>query len=369
MHRIANTVTDSHRSIALLRAVCPLYGPAKRRGRARHEAQMRNFAVIGGGAWGTALAQSQAAAGRKVVLWARDAGVVADINAKHRNERRLPGIALDPRLRATSELAEAAASDVLLLAVPAQHMRATCLLLKPHLTHDTQLVICAKGFEQVSGSQMSRVVNEATDRFSAVLSGPGFASDVARGLPTAQVLAAIDWKTATKLGNAIGHKALRIYFSDDVLGVQMGGAVKNVLAIAAGIVAGRKLGASAHAALVTRAFHELTGFGHKWGGSRATFTGLSCLGDLLLTCNSPQSRNFTFGRHLGEGLTVAEALAATGGTVEGIYTAAVVDRVARAGKHAIDMPIASAVHRIVSGELTVEAAIDELADRPQKSET
>lgn len=329
----------------------------------------QTFSVIGAGAWGTALAQSLAMAGRDVVLWARDPAVADAINRTHRNESRLPGIALDPRLRATNDLASVARRDAVFLSAPAQHTRALCKLLKPHVSQQTEYVLCAKGFEQSSGDTMATVARKEAGIFASVLSGPSFASDVARGLPTAVVLASPELKISSQLGNAIGHNALRIYYSDDVVGVQMGGAVKNVLAIAAGIVAGRKLGASAQAALVTRAFHELTEFGRLCGVRRETLTGLSCLGDLILTCNSPQSRNFTFGHHLGEGRTVAEALAATGATVEGIYTAATVVADATQGKRKIDMPIATAVHRIVGGLLTVDQAIDELADRPQKAES
>jgi len=329
----------------------------------------KTFAVLGAGAWGTALANSLAMAGRDVVLWARDPALADAINREHRNEARLPGIALDRRLKATNDLASVAARDAVFLAAPAQHMRAVCKLLEPHASRETTYVVLAKGFEQATGHLMTRVVLDTVGVFPSVLSGPGFASEVARGLPTALVLASPDFKISSRLGNAIGHDALRIYFSEDGLGVQIGGAVKNVLAIAAGIVAGRRLGASAQAALVTRAFSELTEFGRMCGAQRETLAGLSCLGDLILTCNSPQSRNFTFGRHLGEGRSVADALTATGGTVEGVYTAAVVVKDARAAKRPVDMPIATAVHRIVSCEQTVEQAIDELADRPQKAES
>ena len=328
----------------------------------------KTFAVLGAGAWGTALANSLAMAGRDVVLWARDPALADAINRTRRNETRLPGIALDRRLKATNDLAAIAARDAVFLAAPAQHMRAMAKLLKPHASNESAYVVLAKGFEQSSGEPMTTVVLDEASIFCSVLSGPGFASEVARGLPTALVLASMDIKTSSKLGNAIGHDALRIYFSEDVRGVQIGGAVKNVLAIAAGIVAGRKLGASAQAALITRAFSELTDYGRLLGAGRETLAGLSCLGDLVLTCNSPQSRNFTFGRHIGEGRSVAEALAATGGTVEGVYTAAVLAKDVATAKRKIDMPIALAVHRIVSGEHTVEQAIEDLADRPQKAE-
>ena len=330
--------------------------------------KLQSAGVIGGGAWGTALAQSLRMAGRDVVLWARDAGVVEAINKWHTNELRLPGVALDPALRATGDLAEAAACDFLLLAVPAQQMRAVSVALKPHVGSNKIAVICAKGYEHDTAMPMTGVVMRTMDVLPAVLSGPSFATDVARGLPTAVSLAAFEHKHAERLARAIGHRAFRVYTTDDLPGVQMGGAVKNVLAIGAGIVVGRRFGASAQAALVTRAFHELFDFGRHVGARRETLTGLSCLGDLILTCNSPQSRNFTLGRHLGEGRTLEEALAATGGTVEGVATAGVVDEIAQTGKRPIEMPIASAVHRIVTGAMTVDDAIDELLSRPQKAE-
>jgi len=330
--------------------------------------RIETYGVIGGGAWGTALAQSLRLAGRDVVLWARDAAVVDDIHRRHANERRLPGVALDHGLRATDSILEATRRDVVLLVVPTQRLRDVCESLRPHWTDTRRLVICSKGLEQDTGKYATGIATEVLCTSAAVLSGPSFAGDVARGLPTAVTLAAHDRREATRLAAAIGHRHLRVYSSDDLIGVQLGGAVKNVLAIAAGILVGRRLGPSAHAALVTRAFAELSRFGQAFGARRQTLTGLSCLGDLILTCNSPQSRNFTLGRHLGEGRTLAEALASTGGTVEGVTTAAVVETMARGMERPLDMPIASAVQRIVSGMLSVDDAIDELLSRPQKAE-
>ena len=306
---------------------------------------------------------------RSVLLWARDPTVVAGINDQHANATRLPGIPLDPGLRATNAIEEAAACDFLLLAVPAQQVRDACARLKPHWVRGKTLVICAKGFERGTGKFAVEIAGDALGGMATVLSGPSFAADVARGLPTAVTLAAFEHRDAEHLAAAIGHRHFRIYTSQDLAGVQLGGAVKNVLAIAAGILVGRRLGASAHAALVTRAFYELSQFCREFGAQRETLTGLSCLGDLILTCNSPQSRNFTLGRHLGEGMSLAEALAATGGTVEGVWTAGVVDAMARKPKRPLEMPIASAVHGIVSGATGVDAAIDELLSRPQKAES
>jgi len=331
--------------------------------------RLQSVGVIGGGAWGTALAQSLRMAGRDVLLWARDPEVVSGINHQHVNEQRLPGIALDHRLRATNAIDEAAACDFLLIAVPSQHVREASKGLKPHWEKGKPLVICAKGFEFGTGLYCAGVVSEVLGGLPAVLSGPSFASDVARGLPTAVTLAAFKHRDAAHLAAAIGHKHFRVYTSQDLAGVQLGGAVKNVLAIAAGILVGRRLGASAHAALVTRAFYELSQFAREFGAQRETLTGLSCLGDLILTCNSPQSRNFTLGRHLGEGRTLPEALAATGGTVEGVVTATVVVEMARKPKRPLEMPIASAVQGVVSGRTSVNDAIDELLSRPQKAES
>ena len=330
---------------------------------------LQTVGVIGGGAWGTALAQSLCVAGRDVVLWARDPAAVAGIELRHVNGRRLPGIPLDPRLKATGAIEEAASCDFVVLAVPSQHVRNACTQLRPHWIGGKYLVVCAKGIEQGTGSYAAAIAQEVLGGSAAVLSGPSFATDVARGLPTAVTLAAFSNRDTERLAAAIGHRHFRVYTSKDVAGVQLGGAVKNVLAIAAGILVGRRLGASAHAALVTRAFYELSVFARQFGAQRETLTGLSCLGDLILTCNSPQSRNFTLGRHLGEGMTLAQAQEAAGGTVEGVATAAVVVAMAGRTKRPLDMPIASAVHGIVSGTLSVDAAIDELLSRPQKAES
>lgn len=329
--------------------------------------RLRTAGVIGGGAWGTALAQTLRFAGLDVMLWARDPDVVAGINRRHRNDKRLPSIDLDPQLRATNDLADAAGGkDLLLLAVPSREVPAVGLALRPHLHEGQELIICAKGFIPGERLVLTGAVLDACGVLASVLSGPSFADEVARGLPAAVTLAAFTLKQADRLGRAVGHKHFRLYYSEDLGGVQIGGAVKNVLAIAAGILVGRRLGASAHAALVTRGFSELCRLGRYSRRIRPeTLNGLSCLGDLILTCSSPRSRNFSFGRHLGEGRTVTEALRLTG-TVEGASTAELLTDWAREIK--VDMPISAAVQRVVSGAIGVDQAIDELLERPHKAE-
>jgi glycerol-3-phosphate dehydrogenase (NAD(P)+) len=324
--------------------------------------------VIGGGAWGTALAGTMRRAGRAALLWAREAEVVDEINTAHVNSRFLPGAALDPDLRATGSLADLAGSQVVLLVSPAQHVRATCAALKLHLAAGTPVVICAKGLEQATGKLLSELVGETLPQAPlAVLSGPSFAADVVRGLPAALTLACTDESLGSQLVDALGYRQFRLYRSSDIVGTQLGGAVKNVLAIAAGIVEGKALGASAHAALVTRGFAELRRFGEALGARSETLMGLSGLGDLLLTCGSPQSRNMSLGRALGRGETLASVLAGRHSVAEGVYTAAAVTKVA--AQKGIDMPIAQAVQAIIAGEVTVDAAIEALLSRPFRAES
>jgi glycerol-3-phosphate dehydrogenase (NAD(P)+) len=323
--------------------------------------------IIGAGAWGTALAQAQRGAGRPVRLWAREPEVVAEINGAHANSVFLPGVSLDPGLAATGDLAEIAVQDVVLMVAPAQHVRAAAAALVPRLPRGKPVVICAKGLEQATGKLMGQVLAEALPQATlAVLSGPSFAAEVARGLPAALTLAAAEETLGQALATALGCRHLRIYWSGDLVGVQLGGAVKNVLAIAAGIVEGRGLGASAHAALVTRGFAELRRFGEALGARPETLMGLSGLGDLLLTCGSPQSRNMSLGRTLGQGQTLAAVLGSRQSVAEGVYTAAAVARVA--AEKGVDMPICRAVHAIVEGRLSIDAAIEALLSRPQRAE-
>jgi glycerol-3-phosphate dehydrogenase (NAD(P)+) len=326
-----------------------------------------SFGVIGGGAWGTALAQTLRLAGREVMLWAHEAETVTDINGRHVNRTFLPGVALDPALKATGTLRDLTKTDALLLVAPAQHVRAICRQLGPDLRAGQPVVLCAKGLEQATGRMMSDIVAEELPNASlAVLSGPSFAADVARGLPAALTLACRNEALGQKLAERIGYKHFRLYWSNDITGVELGGALKNVLAIAAGIVDGKGFGASAHAAIVTRGFAEMRRFGEALGARGETLRGLSGLGDLILTCGSPQSRNMSLGRALGQGRVLADVLGERVAVTEGVYTAAAVVR--RAHDLKIDMPIAAAVHSILEGRATVDAAISALMQRPFKAE-
>ena len=330
-------------------------------------AAIRSIGVIGAGAWGTALAQTARLAGRDVALWAREAEVADEINSAHRNSIFLPGVPLDARLAATSDLAEIAERDAILLVPPAQHVRATAIALAPLLVPGTPVVVCAKGLEQATGKLMGEVLAETLPRATlAVLSGPSFAADVARGLPAALTLATESADLGRRLAEAIGYRNFRLYWSDDTIGVQLGGAIKNVLAIAAGVVDGKGLGASAHAALVTRGFAEMRRLGAALGARAETLAGLSGLGDLVLTCGSPQSRNMSLGRALGQGQRLDDVLGSRRSVAEGVYTAAAVVRLA--GVHAVEMPIAAAVHAIVTGALDVDTAIETLLARLVRAE-
>lgn len=328
---------------------------------------IQSVSVVGGGAWGTALAQTLASSGKTVTLWAREAEVVADIRERRVNRSFLPGISLHEAIVATTNLTETARSSALLLVVPAQHARAVCKELEPLLAAGAPVVMCAKGIETASGKMMGDVISETLPRTTlAVLSGPSFASDVARGLPAALTLACHNETLGRDLAASLSSRQMRLYWSNDITGVELGGAVKNVLAIAAGIVEGRGLGASAHAAVVTRGFAELRRFAEAMGARAETLLGLSGLGDLVLTCGSPQSRNMSLGRALGEGKTLADVLGRRTSVTEGVYTAAAV--VALARRKGVEMPIAEAVHAIIDGRSSVDQAISALMTRPLKAE-
>jgi glycerol-3-phosphate dehydrogenase (NAD(P)+) len=320
--------------------------------------------VIGGGAWGTALALVALRAGREVLLFARDPGTVAAINRTHENRRYLAGIPLDAGLRATDDPAAALAADLVVLAVPAQALRAVAAEAAAHVAPGTPVVVAAKGLERGTAKRMSEVLAETIPHARpAILSGPSFAADVARRLPTAVTVAAADEALALALCTALGSASFRPYAETDMLGVEIGGAVKNVLAIAAGIVSGRGLGLSARAALTARAFAELRRLGEALGARPETLMGLSGLGDLVLTSSGPQSRNFAFGLAIGEG----RDLAAPHPLVEGIETAAVTRELAR--RHAVSMPVVDAVAAILDRHLSVDEAVAALMTRPLKRES
>ncbi|NUB26995.1 NAD(P)H-dependent glycerol-3-phosphate dehydrogenase [Azospirillum brasilense] len=328
----------------------------------------RRIGVIGGGAWGTALALAALRAGREALLWAREPAVVESVNTAHENRDFLPGVTLPVELRATGDLAEVAACDAILLVTPAQHLRSACASLAAHLRPGTPLVICAKGIELDSHALMSEAAAAALPAGTplAVLSGPTFAAEVARGLPTAVTLACADAALGARLVEALGSRTFRPYLSDDVVGSQIGGAVKNVLAIACGVVEGRKLGDNARAALITRGLAEITRLALALGGRPETLMGLSGLGDLTLTCSSLQSRNMSLGAALGAGRTLAEVLAERRSVAEGVYTAAAV--VGLAGKKGVDMPLCAAVDAILNRGAGLDATIDGLLSRPFREE-
>jgi glycerol-3-phosphate dehydrogenase (NAD(P)+) len=324
-------------------------------------AAFNTITVIGAGAWGTALAGVAARAGRSVTLYARDADHAGRIAAARENPR-LPGAKLSPDIAVTSDLAQASRAQIILVATPAQHLRGAVNALAPHLAPAVPVIACAKGIEHGTHKFMTDIIAEAAPRARpAILSGPSFADDVARGLPTAVTLAAQDEALAASLVQALGSPTFRPYHSTDVRGVEIGGAAKNVLAIAAGIVVGKRLGASAQAALTTRGFSELSRFGRALGARSETLVGLSGLGDLILTCASPQSRNFAAGLALGRGESPP-----AGKLAEGIATAPVL--VELAASHHVEMPVSQAVAAILSGALSIDAAIDGLLARQFKAE-
>ncbi len=326
-------------------------------------ADFNDIAVIGAGAWGTALALTCARAGRNVTLWEHDAANAQNLKSK-RESLYLPGVRIDDPITVAADLADAVRAQAILLVVPAQAVRSAAKALSPLLAADTPVIVCAKGIERGTKKFMSEVIVECAPKAEpAILSGPSFAADVARGLPTAVTLAAKDGELAAALARAIGSAGFRPYHSADVRGVEIGGAAKNVLAIAAGIVAGRKLGASAAAALTTRGFAELARFGRAYGAKTETMMGLSGLGDLLLTCSSPQSRNFSFGAALGRGQRPSEI---HGGLAEGVFTAPVL--LEMAADRGVDMPISAAVAAVLSEQISVDEAIESLLARPLRAE-
>jgi glycerol-3-phosphate dehydrogenase (NAD(P)+) len=320
-----------------------------------------SVAVIGAGAYGTALADVAARAGREVVLYARSTAA-AELMQISRTNPRLASAAIDDAVFVTADLSLAARADIILLAVPSQQLRAALSAIAPLLPAGTPVVACAKGIEHGSRKFMTEVIADVMpSAMAAILSGPNFADDVAAGLPTAVTLACTDEAIAIDLVQALGSATFRPYHSTDVRGVEIGGAAKNVLAIAAGIVAGKQLGASALAALTTRGFSELLRLGLACGARAETLSGLSGLGDLILSCSSAQSRNFSLGVALGSGEAPAR-----GKLAEGEFTAPVLIELAAA--KSVDMPVAQAVAAILDGSASVDQAIEALLNRPFKAE-
>jgi glycerol-3-phosphate dehydrogenase (NAD(P)+) len=329
---------------------------------------VKRLAIIGGGGWGTALAIVARRAGASVTLWARDPALVAAINRRHENPVYLPGIALDQEIAATTDIAAAlAGADATLLVVPAQFLRGVLAGLARSLPTATPLLLCAKGIEAQSLLTMSELAGEIVpDSPLAVLSGPSFAIEVARDLPTAVTIASRDEALARAFTAVLGTPRFRPYLSPDPVGVEIGGAVKNVMAIACGIVEGRGLGENSRAALITRGLSEMVRLGQAKGAAAETFRGLSGLGDLVLTCTAGQSRNHALGVALGRGIGLAGALAGRRSVVEGVATAAAVARLA--DRLQIEMPITAAVEGVLHRGLAIDAMIEGLLSRPYRSE-
>lgn len=320
--------------------------------------------VIGAGAWGSALAQVAASNGEPVLLWAFEEEVVRAINATHCNPAYLPDMELSPAIHATGDLNALASCDVLLLVTPAQHLRA---VLAKVPTSDIPLILCSKGIEAGTQRLMSEVAAAVHPRAPvAVLSGPTFAHEVAAGLPTAVTLACADKALGERIATRLARPQFRPYLSDDVIGAEIGGAVKNVLAIGCGVVEGAGLGQNARASLISRGFAEMTRFGLARGARAETLAGLSGLGDLVLTCSSMNSRNFSLGKGLGEGRAASELLAERHTVAEGAFTAPVLQAAARAA--GVDMPITNAVCALLSGSMSVGRVIDALLARPLRHE-
>lgn len=325
---------------------------------------METIGVIGGGAWGTALAQSAAQSGGSVMLWAREGDVVRAINDQCANPLFLPNIPLSRSIRATSQIDDLADCDAILVVTPAQHVRD---ILSSASIGFAPLILCAKGIEAGTKKLMGEVAAEVYPGSPiAVLSGPTFAHEVAAGLPAAVTLACEDQTLGQALAARLASPTFRPYLSRDVVGAEIGGAVKNVLAIACGVVEGKRLGQNARAALISRGFAEMTRFGLARGAEAETLAGLSGLGDLVLTCSSTSSRNFSLGKGLGEGRSAEELLADRTTVAEGAHTAPVLREAAHDAE--VEMPITEAVCALLEGKTSVDATVEALMARPLKSE-
>lgn len=322
--------------------------------------------VVGAGAWGSALAAACRRAGHPVTLWARETELVEPLS-HGLNPLYLADVNLPSGIHATADLADLASASPLLMVTPAQHMRAVLTRLSASFSRPRPLVLCSKGIEAKTGALLSEVAHACAPGWPvAILSGPTFAAEVARDLPCALTLASSDAALAERLTRRLGHRHFRLYTSDDPVGAQIGGAVKNILAIASGIVAGLALGENARAALMTRGLAEIVRLAEAWGGRRDTLMGLAGLGDIVLTCSSTQSRNFSLGKAVGEGSLPADLLQQRHTVAEGAHTALVIERVA--AERRVSMPIASTVSAVLHRGLPVRPAVEELLDRPQARE-
>jgi glycerol-3-phosphate dehydrogenase (NAD(P)+) len=331
------------------------------------EIEQLKIGVIGGGAWGTALAQLSAKAGSNVILWAREEKVVKKINEEHENEMFLKGVGLSNKVRATTNLADMVGNEFIFIAVPAQFVRSVLKEVKKYLSDGVILVLCAKGIEQSSGKLMTEVVSEIMPKSPlVVLSGPTFAREVALGLPSAVTIASKYQQITKRLLRVIGQPTFRPYASRDIAGAEIGGALKNVFAIACGITIGRKMGDNARAALITRSLSEMVRYGESYGAERTTMMGLCGLGDLILTCSSTQSRNLSLGIALGEGKTIEDLMTNRLTVAEGYYTSSVLAKISQDKN--IDMPIVMAVNDILHEGKNIDQVIGDLLNRPFVSE-
>lgn len=323
---------------------------------------MVKIGVIGGGAWGTALAQVLATSGKDVLLWAREPEVIESIKNDQENTPYLPGVKLDPNLKATESITEAADADIILMVTPAQYLRTTLNAIKGQID-SKPLVLCSKGIEIDTGLMLSQIAEEeAPKAHIAVLTGPTFAREIALGLPSGVTIAADDKDVASELVETLGCRTLRPYATDDLLGAQIGGAIKNVMAIACGIVHGKKLGDSARAALLTRGISEMSRLTSAMGAKKETLTGMCGIGDLMLTATSMQSRNFSLGVMLGEGRSLEGIMSERNSVTEGVHTAKALMTLANA--NAVEMPISESVYRILHEGATADEVVDEMLSRP-----
>lgn len=327
---------------------------------------MKKIGIIGAGAWGTALAQSLANSGRDVLVWARENEVVTSINEHHENSLYLKGVRLNEMIKATHNMDDISHCDLFLISTPAQHIRTTLETMKDALA-GKPFVICAKGIEVKTGDMMSEIAEQIIPGCKVgMLSGPTFASEISRGLPCAVTLAMQDQAIGEEIVNYMGSRTLRTYLTDDVIGAQVGGAVKNVIAIASGVVIGRKMGESARCALVTRGLAEMGRLASALGAKKSTLMGMCGVGDLMLTCSSMQSRNFSLGVALGEGKALEEILGERIAVTEGVYTAEALRIMAT--NNAVDMPISRAVNDFLNVNVPIDEVIEKLLDRPLRRE-
>lgn len=329
---------------------------------------MHKIGVIGAGAWGTALSQALAMTGRDVTIWAREEEVVTAINEQHENTLYLKDVKLHDNLKATSDIKSACDGEVVLIMTPAQHVRATLETLKPELEGGKPFIICSKGVEKETGYLMSEVANEVIPNGKVgILTGPTFASEIARGLPCAVTIAIEDKEIGEQVVEALGSRTLRTYLTNDLIGTQIGGAVKNVIAIASGVIAGKKMGESARCALITRGLTEIGRLAKAMGAQKETLMGMCGVGDLMLTASSMQSRNFSLGFALGEGKSLEEILGDRIAVTEGVHTAKALQVMAK--NNAVDMPISRAVYQLLHEGLTIEEIIEKTLNRPLRRES